>query len=206
MTDADGFPGPANDAAWEAAAVSATIGQLNHVHDVAAKWSTTITGLIGVFGSIALVSGTSELDKIKPQWLQIGIVIATVAAGVTAAVSVYQGAQAAIGRTGVYNGMDGPKLREAVHERAADAVKHLSTSKGWGYAAAALVFAVGVTTLMTAAIPATREAPTVIVVQEQGAACGLVTVDQNGAIIKVGETPVSHPISIITVSNCSSDG
>src|SRR4051812_23072128 len=95
--DQDGYPTPSDMKAWNEAAAAAAVNQLTNARDLAGKWAGTMTALIGVFGSVVVLSGPSNLSDISARWVRVGIVLSTIAAAGCAVVSIVYGAKAAQG-------------------------------------------------------------------------------------------------------------
>jgi hypothetical protein len=196
------LPPPADADAWDEAATHAAVNQLTAARDLAAKWSATVTALLGVFGSVAIVGGTSELSDIRWQWLRIVLLVLTLAAGFIAGWSIYQGALAAQGSDPVRHlSFDGDQLRQLVYDETPDTLRHLKSSRLAGFIAAGLVFGVGATSLICATIPDAQQKQDFVVVDHGRVLCGPMTIS-SGTVSAIGGVQLSTATTATPVDSC----
>jgi hypothetical protein len=198
------YPGPPDSADWDKAAAAAAVTQLTNIRDLSAKWTASVTALIGVFGSVTIIGGTSALSEVRWQPLRIGLLVMTGLAGVAAGISVFTGAKAANGANPVpHDRFDGETLRQLVYDETPGAIRNLGHSKLSGYIAAVLVFATGLTSLVCATIPAASKPNQYIVVTSTAVTCGTLKLDNKGVVTNVGDQVMVSPQQILAVGNCS---
>lgn len=177
------LPAPPDQRLWEEAAAKAALGQLDAVRAAAEKWTGTVTALLGIFGTVAVVGGGGDIVDVPAD--QRGTVAVLVAvAGVGALVSIVTGALAAQGiRFSRHGNWNGDALRATVTERAPTAAALLNVSRASGIIAAVLVFVVGFLPLAASAEPGEERGATVLVVTTDGALrCGELGADAAGAV------------------------
>jgi hypothetical protein len=198
-------PPPPDQAEWDKAASAAAIGQLAAVRATAEKWAGTVTALLGVFSSVALLKGTGALADIRWVWLRWILLVVIVAAGVAAAGSIWFAALAAQGRGAQqFNNWNGDALRSMVIARTPQAIQDLSISRLLGAIAAGLVFAVGVVTLVANAVPKQAGSPpSLVVVSKDGSLhCGDLKAGKDGGAATVGGKEVAGAVQVLSVSSC----
>lgn len=203
MTPPDDRP-PPDAAAWEEAATKAAVGQLTAVQATAEKWAGTVTALLGAFSTVAVVTGVDALADVRWEWGRWLLVVLIAAAGLAAAVSILAAALAAQGTLPrERRNWSGETLRALINEDTPKAVKKLRTSRLAGLTSAALMFVVGLASLVAAAVPkAAAQDPSVIVIDKQGVArCGTMTTSADGSIA-IAEVATTQVRRMILVDNC----
>jgi hypothetical protein len=196
------LPPPSDQPAWDKAATDAAVGQLAAVRSTAEKWAGTVTALLGVFSSVAVITGTDALKDVRWQTLRIALAVAIGVAGVFAFVSIVQSARAAQGSSKTYDNWNGDTLRAVVAGDVPAARTTLRWSKIFGVAAAVLVFAVGMVSVIASTIPKQAAGhPTVLVVDDLGNIhCG----DLGGTAkaVTVGGASITGAKSVQVIDNC----
>lgn len=197
-------PEPEDQADWDKAAVSHATGQLTRVQGMAEKWAGTVTALIGVFSTVAIVGGTEELAKFTDPAQRDLVVKLLMLAGISAFVSVLTASLSAQGplptkRTNYTTN----NYRDWVNTETAKSAFWLLIARLSGLATAVIVGFVAFMALSNAALPAS-ESPgsTVLLIREDGAPlCGLVSTDQNGELL-IGGTKVHSATLAVPVDKC----
>jgi hypothetical protein len=197
-------PKPTDQAKWEEEAVKFHVEQLTRVRGAAEKWTGTVATLLGVFGTVAAISGTATLDKINSDDLRWTIVGLVSVAGVAAIVSIAVGALAAQGAVPKRReNWSGVTYRSWVTDETPKAAKKLAIARVAGLIAAGLVFAIGLLSLITASLPGAPSPASVVVVDGNGQLrCGKLQAQSDGTATLDGK-PVPGQISqVISVSKC----
>ncbi len=198
------LPPPPDQPAWDAAATKAAVEQLTTIRATAGKWSGTVTALLGIFSSVAIVTGTSTLSDVGWLWARWALFVAVIVAGLLAAGSIWFGAQAAQGSTpSVYAVFNGTVLRDLVADETPGALKNLRLSKRFGFAAAGLVFGIGLCTLVAAIPTVVPPASTYVVIDGNGAVhCGTLTTNSDGTVTAVGGQSIGMAKEIAPTTAC----
>jgi hypothetical protein len=196
------LPPPPDQPEWDKAAVAAAVGSLTAVRATAEKWVGTVTALLGIFSSVAVIGGTDKLTDIRWHLLRWLLVVAIGLAGLCAGISIFKGAKAAQAAPATYSNWNGSKLRSSTSDLIPPALAALKSSRRWGIAAAALVFVVGLATLISAAVPdGAASSPSVLVIDGTGGLlCGQIEV-KNGAV-SVANKPITKASQVVIVKNC----
>lgn len=193
---------PPDAAAWDKAAADAAVAQLTSVRSTAEKWAGTVTALLGVFSTVAVVTGTDVLKDISSEGVRQVLIGLIVVAGLAAGASIYFAANAAQGSITLMNNWNGSTYRAAVNAKTSAAVGSLKQSRIAGIVAASLVFVVGVVSLIAAAIPEASSKQKVLVIGEGGILiCGEAQADAGGRV-KIGEQSITGATQIMIVTKC----
>lgn len=195
----DPIPDPPSQKAWAEAAIKAQVGSLDAVRSTAEKWAGTVTALLGVFGTVAVATGTTTLDKF-PDSAQLWVVLATALAGIAAIISIVTAAQAAQGATVKLSNFTTSAFRAQVFKSTDAALGKLRVSQISGIAAAAIVFAGSMLGLIIAAAPDTEpEAkPKMLVIAVDGTMyCGEATIS-GGQVQIAGKTVKAANAEVVT--------
>ena len=91
------LPGPADAAEWDKAAVTFATDQLTRVRASATAWTGTVGTLLGLFGAVAVIGGTTKLADVPSSTLRWVIVIMVAIGGLLAGASIVTGVRAAHG-------------------------------------------------------------------------------------------------------------
>ena len=144
------LPGPPDAAKWDEAAQQFQQELLTKLQATAAVWSSAVSTLLGLFGTVALVSGSDALSELGDV-MQIIVIVLIALAGVLAAASVALASQAQTLPDLRAENWSGTAYRVFVSRGARRAKDKLQKSRILGLAAAAVLFAVGLITLIDAA-------------------------------------------------------
>jgi hypothetical protein len=198
------LPGPPDAAEWDKAAVTFATEQLARVRASATAWTGTVGTLLGLFGAVAVVGGTTKLADVPSpalRWVIVGLVAA---GGLLAGVSVVTGVRAAHGASlRTSDNWSGGAYRAAVVTHTDDALDRLRWARWTGLAAALTVFGIGLLGLVgVAAQPKKAATATAVVVDETGTAvCGPIGRTANGRLT-VNGTAVDNVRDITPVTAC----
>jgi hypothetical protein len=198
------LPGPPDAAEWDKAAVTFATEQLTRVRASATAWTGTVGTLLGLFGAVAVIGGTTKLADVPSPALRWAIVGLVAVAGVLAGASVVTGVRAAHGASlRTSDNWSGSAYRAAVVTNTGEALNWLRWARWTGLAAALLVFTIGLLGLVSvAAQPQPKPTTTVVVVDQAGAGtCGPIGRTADGRLT-VNSTPVGAVRDIIPVASC----
>ena len=197
-------PGPLDAADWDKAAVTFATEQLTRVRATATAWTGTVGTLLGLFGAVAVIGGTTKLADVPSTALRWVIVGMVTIAGVLAGASIVTGVWAAHGASlRTSDNWSGSAYRAAVVQNTGDALNWLRWARWTGLGAALTVFSVGLLGLISvAAEPKKAATTTAVVVDEDGAAtCGSVG-RTAGNRLTLNGTVVGGVRDIIPVTAC----
>jgi hypothetical protein len=198
-------PEPLDQRKWDDEAVKFHVDQLTRVHGIAEKWTGTVATLLGIFSSVAIVSGAATLDKVTSEGLRWTIFGLVAAAGIAAIVSIVTGALAAQGTVSTrFTNWDGHALRSFVTDETPKAACKLTVSRYTGSAAAGLVFLTGLLGLLAAALPGEAPSPaSVVVVDGNGQLrCGKLQKQGDGTVTLDGKSVPGRVSQVTAVSKC----
>lgn len=154
------IPPPPDSAEWDQAADQFLLNLLTNVQASAGVWGSSIAALLGLFGSIALVTGPSDVTMLDD--FMKGLVVAmTIASGFLAGLSIVNAAKAQQLPSIRSEDWSGTEYRAYVVRNAATARDNLSKARCQGIWAAGMVFAMGVAVLIYAALQSAPVAATV---------------------------------------------
>lgn len=200
-TPADHTPPDQDD--WDKAATEAAIGQLTAVRGSAEKWAGTLTALLGIFTTVALVTRVDALADVPEGWRLLAFLL-VVAAGLAAALSIVLAAAAAQG-FGLtrYNVWNGTALRAMLTDQTPKAARLLAGSRWTGLLAALALFVLGVLTLyLSLDSPEEGAGASVVVVTEDGQLrCGELDGADDGSVTVAGN-PVENVAQVLAVDGC----
>ncbi|SNT63539.1 hypothetical protein SAMN05421812_115132 [Asanoa hainanensis] len=197
-------PDPPDAAEWDKAAVTFATEQLTRVRASAAAWTGTVGTLLGLFGAVAVVGGTTKLADVPSptlRWVAVGLVAF---GGLLAGASIVTGVRAAHGASlRTSDNWSGTAYRAAIVRNTDDALDWLRWARWTGLAAALTVFAIGLLGLISvAAKPEKAATTTAVVVDETGAAvCGPIGRAADGRLT-VNGTQVGTVRDITVVTAC----
>jgi hypothetical protein len=198
------LPGPPDAAEWDKAAVTFATEQLTRVRASATTWTGTVGTLLGLFGAVAVVGGTTKLADVPSPTLRWVIVGLVAIAGLLAAASIVTGLLAAHGASlRTSDNWSGTAYRAAVVKNTDDALNWLRRARWTGLAAALTVFAIGLLGLISAAAQPKPPATTTAVVIDQvgNATCGPIGRTASGQLTLNG-TPITSVRDITPVTAC----
>jgi hypothetical protein len=144
------LPPPPDQAQWDAAAVTFQLNLLTAVQTSAGVWGTAVASLLGLFGSVALLTGPTDITKIGSFWQPLVLAL-TALAGLLAAISLIVIAQIQQVPHLHSTNWNGDAYRVYVLKNAAGVRANLQCARWLGFGAAALVFTVGMIALIYAA-------------------------------------------------------
>lgn len=197
-------PGPPDAAEWDKAAVTFATEQLTRVRASATAWTGTVGTLLGLFGAVAVIGGTTKLADVPDTWLRWVIVVMVAIGGVLAGASVVSGVRAAHGATlRTSDNWSGSAYRAAVIQNTDDVLTWLRRARWTGLAAALTVFAIGLLGLISvAAQPKQTATTTAVVIDQTGTAtCGPIGRTTTGQLT-VNGAPIGAVRDIIPVTAC----
>ncbi|MEV0722311.1 hypothetical protein AB0I37_05980 [Micromonospora purpureochromogenes] len=201
-------PGPPDAAEWDKAAVTFATEQLTRVRASATAWAGTVGTLLGLFGTIAVVGGTTKLADVSSPTLRWVIVSLVTIAGVLAGASIVTGVRAAHGASlRTSDNWSGSAYRAAVVKNTDDALNWLRWTRWTGLAAALTVFTIGLLGLISvAAQPKQTATTTAVVIDQVGTAtCGPIGRTTDGRLT-VNGTPIGNVRDITPVTACPTPG
>lgn len=143
------IPPPPDQSDWDKAAEQFLLDLLTNVQASAGVWSGAIAALLGIFGTVALVTGPSDITKFGPD-MKGAVVVLTLIAGVlagTALVLVTLAQQ--LPRVSSEN-WNGSAYRAYVTKNAGRARCQLDWGRFLGVLAGAVVFTLGFAVLVNA--------------------------------------------------------
>lgn len=144
------IPPPPDQGKWDDAAEQFQIDLLKNVQASASVWSGIVGTLLGLFGTVAVVTGATDVTKLHG-WQQFVVIAVTIVAGILGGIALICAAQAQSlphVATGNWNGM---AYRLYVIESADRARGQLEVARILAVVAAMLVFATGVFVLIATA-------------------------------------------------------
>jgi hypothetical protein len=197
-------PGPPDAAEWDKAAVTFATEQLTRVRASATAWTGTVGTLLGLFGAVAVVGGTTKLADVPSpvlRWVIVGLVAV---GGLLAGASIVTGVRAAHGASlRTSDNWSGSAYRAAVVKNTDDALNWLRRARWTGLAAALTVFTIGLLGLIGVAAQPKRTATTTAVVVDQTgtATCGPIGRTTTGQLTLNG-TPTGNVRDITPVTAC----
>ncbi|MDG6103225.1 hypothetical protein Daura_17105 [Dactylosporangium aurantiacum] len=173
-------------------------GQLSTVQAAARRWSALMTGVLGVFGTVAFAGGLTTIDKLAAPYGTVAKVLTTVAAA-TAVAAVTWLARASGGlRLDDLAFPSGRTLMNREARLAAEARALLRTGRWLAAATGALVVAGSVLVLWA---PAAAPDPSKVLVRfPDGAVCGAPA--RVGGQLTVGGRPLRDAVEIVPVGTC----
>lgn len=201
-------PGPPDAAEWDKAAVTFATDQLTRVRASATAWTGTVGTLLGLFGAVAVVAGTTRLADVPSPTLRWVIVGLVAVAGVLAGVSIVTGVRAAHGATlRTSDNWSGTAYRAAVVKNTDDALDWLRKARWTGLGAALTVFTIGLLGLVSvAAQPGQTATTTAVVVDQTGrAVCGPIGRTADGQLT-VNGAPIGNVRDVTLVTACPTPG
>jgi len=197
-------PGPPDAVEWDKAAVAFATEQLSRVRASATAWIGTVGTLLGLFGAVAVVSGTTKLADVPSpalRWVIVGLVAI---AGGLAGASIVTGVRAAHGASlRTSDNWSGSAYRAAVVKNTGEALDWLRWARWTGLGAALTVFAIGLLGLIGVAAQPKPTATTNAVVVDQGgsATCGPIGRTADGRLT-VNGTPIENVRDVTPVTAC----
>lgn len=194
-----------SDLAWEDRADQLEFQALTAVRSSAEKWGASLAAILGLFGTILLVKGRTDITQLM-QGYQIAIATLLLLAILTAAVAVYEAALAAQGTPEKLHWPGGGALRQWELQRADNAKDQLKLSRVLTFFAVGFVLiAIGLTWFGKAE-PSPSGAAVVVTVSGSAPHCGTLASAQDGSLaLRGGDgkvTPIPPGANVIAVSGC----
>ncbi|HUC23406.1 MAG TPA: hypothetical protein VMA73_11920 [Streptosporangiaceae bacterium] len=143
------IPPPPDQSDWDEAAEQFLLDLLKNVQASASVWSGAAAALLGLFGTVALVTGPSDITKLGPD-MKCAAIILTLAAGVLAGAALLLLTLAQQLPSVSSENWNGSKYRGYVTKNAGRARCQLNWGRILGILAGAVVFALGVAVLIAA--------------------------------------------------------
>jgi hypothetical protein len=197
-------PDPPDAAEWNKAAVTFATEQLTRARASATAWTGTVGTLLGLFGTVAIVGGTTKLADVPNPTLRWVIVALVALAGLLAGASTVTGVRAAHGaRLRTSDNWSGTAYRAAIVTSTEETLHWLRRARWTRLAAALTVFAIGLLGLISvAAQPKQAATTTAVIVDQTGTAmCGPIGRTTNGQLT-VNGTPIGNVRDITPVTAC----
>lgn len=145
------LPSPPDQGNWDKAAQEFQQQLLVRTQESAAIWSGAVSTLLGLFGTVALVTGPDDITKLTSS-VRVLVIALTVAAGLLAGWSVVLATQAQTPPGAESSNWNGYAYRVYVYRNAGRVAARLKLSRILGATAAGLIFAVGVIALIDATV------------------------------------------------------
>jgi hypothetical protein len=187
---------------WQGALDELRRTGLKTARDVAGKWQTTISGLIGAFGLVAVVKGPSTFKDLgATQSESLVLLAATSVAALLAFGALFMSAWAAQGFPQMTTWWDAYQLRDWSNSETQSAIEHLRWGRRFTIAAAIIVL---ILYIVVAALPIARSKASVLnaIINKDGGGivCG-VLVNAAGLAVRVNDstTLVLAPKDQITI-------
>ena len=196
-------PRPPDWDRWAKEAEDVRHESLKNARASAEKWTGTIGTLLGLFSTVAIVSGPNtikDLDNSVVRWVALA---AIAVAGALAGVSVVVGAYAAQGRLVKVGNLDWDRLEDHTVAETDGVRSKLKVSRATAIAAAVTLLAAGLVVAASTAVEAGKPASgssVVIVDGGGGLRCGHLSV--NRGTVKVGGQQVKHVRQVVPVGQC----
>jgi hypothetical protein len=190
----------AEESYWRTQAASIRHDELATVRKAADTWTTLLTAVLGVFGTVAFAGGLPALEDLNDT-LQFIVKVVTAAAVVCAVIATVYASKASGTSTKTTNNTSWQGVQKAARDNAVAARTQLAKAKRWGIAAAALVLGGSLLILFAGSAKPDPAAPSVIANVNGTIACGPLTKASNGAL-SAGTTPLNGATSITVVPAC----
>jgi hypothetical protein len=194
-----------DDVRWDKEADDVRHKALDDVRSLSSKWEGTVATILGLFSTVAIVTGPASFDKITYTWVRWTALALIAAAGIAAFVGVYHAAQASQGPDPkLLNNLDGAALQADSFGQVEGAVRHLKWSRKATFLAAGALFAAGILVAADAAQSAgqTPARSSVVVVDQNGTiTCGKLGTGKNNETT-VGGKAIIGARQVIAVSKC----
>jgi hypothetical protein len=144
-------PPPPDHAAWEDAAQAFQEASLRRVQESAGVWAGSLGALLGLFGTVAVVAGPSEVADLHTG-TRIAVIILVVIAGALGGTAIYFATQAQEIPEVASDNWNGASYRVYVVTGAKKLRDKLRLAQRLGLVAAGVVFVVGVLALIDGAV------------------------------------------------------
>lgn len=147
----------------------------------AEKWGASITGLLGIFGTVAFITGPEALTDVSAV-LRLPVAIAITVAGVLAGIAIVTAALAAQGVPTWRHNLSPEVLADDTKRAQQSTVRFLAASRWLALTAALLLFAstAGVWLLEAVAKPEPAHVRVVVIANDGTARCGIVSSETHG--------------------------
>jgi hypothetical protein len=146
------LPPPPDQDEWDQAAQEFLLRSLSDIQSSAERWSTALGGLLGLFGTVALVTGPDDIAKVSAGPWRAGAITLIVLAGLSAGVALYLAAVVQLRPSPRSENWNGSAYQVYVISKSRRGARYLNVSRALGVVAAALVFAAGIVVLVDAAL------------------------------------------------------
>lgn len=189
---------------WEKKAAELEFEALSKVRGAAEKWAATLTALLGLIGTVAIIKGPEEVGDLGDDAkLAIGVLLAI--AFLAALTASLLAAYAAQGTPKDLKWPNGPGLRKWEHDEAQQAKQQLFWSR-FTTVAAVLLIAAAAAVAWLADSPA-KSGSTVLFTPTAGQPlCGSLVNGAKGLQLKVGEKQIALPSGpydqVVPVDSC----
>jgi hypothetical protein len=196
-------PRPSDWDRWAKEAEDARHESLKNARASAEKWTGTISALLGLFSTVAIVSGPDAIKDLGSGVVRWVAVAAIAVSGVLAGISVVVGAYAAQGRLVKLGNLDWDALEDHTVAETDGVRSKLKVSRATAVAAAITLLAAGLVVAASSAADAGKTASgssVVIVDGSGGLRCGRLLVD--GGTVKVGGQQVRDVRQVVPVGQC----
>jgi hypothetical protein len=146
------LPPPPDQADWDEAAQTFLLNSLGDIQASAERWSTALGGLLGLFGTIAVVTGPDKIADMSDGLWELAVISLIVVAGLAAGVALYLAAVAQMRPSPNSENWNGTAYQAYVISKSQRAARYLNLSRVLGAIATGLLFAAGVVMLIGAAL------------------------------------------------------
>jgi hypothetical protein len=146
-----GIPPPTNRADWDKAALEFQQTVLSKEQETAGVWAGALTALLSLFGTIALVTGSTDIAKLSAP-MKVFAVVSIAVAGVLAVAAIVLATQAQELPKVSSENWNGTAYRVYVIDGAVGARRKLHWSHLFGYTAAGVLFVLGFAVIVNSAV------------------------------------------------------
>jgi hypothetical protein len=146
------LPPPPDQAEWDDAAQEFMMRSLADVQQSAERWSTALGGLLGLFGTVAVVAGPDDITEVTAGLWRGAVVGVIILAGLGAGAALWLAVLAQLRPSPNSNNWTGGAYQAYVISKSRRGAAYLNVSRALGLAATGLVFAAGVLVLLDAAL------------------------------------------------------
>lgn len=191
---------------WEKKAADLEFNALSSVRGTAEKWAATLATLLSLVGTVLIVRGAEEIDKL-PDGTKVRIGALLAIAVVAAALATFRAARAAQGTPKDLKWPNGFKLRKWELDWAQEAKDDLHRSRQFTFAAvAAMVLAVGLSWFGSEASSSSSGSKVLLTPATGQPLCGALVNSANGLELEVDKERVALPAgpydNVVPVGDC----
>jgi hypothetical protein len=186
---------------WDGKATELRRTQLTTVQTSATKWSTLLTAILGVFGTVAFAGGLTTIDKLADPYPSIAKVVTTSAA-LVAVIGIYLLTKAGGGLTlAVEQGITATSLRNRYTTGSEVSMRLLAWGKRCAVIVALLVLGGSLLVLWVGEKEEVTTPPSVVGIVEGELVCGILE-DLPGAEVSIAGEPQGAISEVDTITTC----